>query len=327
MSHAIRIHSHGGPEVLTYEPFDPGPPGRGEVRIRHDAIGVNFIDTYHRSGLYELPLPAIPGTEGAGTIVALGEGAGDWTLGQRVTYAGTLAGSYASERNYPADRLIPLPDGVSSLTAAALMVKGLTAEYLLRRTWPLKAGDSILVHAAAGGVGLILVQWAKRLGLRVVGVVSSDEKAAIAAHHGADSVIVRSGTEASTLAAEVLEKNGGRRMDVVFDGVGKDTFHASLDCLKPRGLMVSYGNASGPPPAIEPGLLAAKGSLFLTRPTLAHYVADVRERLEAAVELFRLVETGALVVPIHAEIPLSDAARAHRLLASRATSGSVVLIP
>ena len=327
MTHAIRLHATGGPDVLALEPHEPGPPGPGEVRLRHEAIGVNFIDVYHRAGLYQQPLPLVPGTEGAGVVTALGPGVTEWRVGARVAYAGTLTGAYAEERNYPADRLVPVPEGVTSEVAAAALLKGLTAEYLLQRTWPLKAGDAVLVHAAAGGVGLLLVQWAKRLGLRVIGVVSNGEKAAIATHHGADRVIVRPGSDASTLAADVKAANDGRGVDVVFDSVGKDTFVASLDSLRPRGLLVSYGNASGAVPAFEPALLSAKGSLFLTRPTMGHYFATPADRLTAAGELFRLIVTGALTVPIHASIPLANAADAHRLLESRTTSGSLVLVP
>jgi len=324
MTMAIRIHATGGPEVLRWEEAPVGSPGRGEARVRHTAVGVNFIDTYHRTGLYPLELPATVGMEGAGVVVAVGAGVAEVTVGQRVAYAGGAPGAYAEERLIPAHRLVPLPDDVSDVQAAAMMLKGLTAHYLLRRTYPVKAGDTILLHAAAGGVGLIACQWAKHLGATVIGTVGSDEKAAVAGAHGCDHAIVYTRED---FVARVQELTGGRGVPVVYDSVGRSTWEGSLDCLAPLGLMVSYGNASGPVPPFAPGILAAKGSLFLTRPTLMTYTARREDLLAAAAELFTVVRSGAVRVEVTGRLPLAEAAEAHRALESRRTTGSIVLLP
>jgi NADPH2:quinone reductase len=324
MTMAIRIHATGGPEVLRWEEAPVGSPGRGEARVRHTAVGVNFIDTYHRTGLYPLELPATVGMEGAGVVVAVGAGVAEVTVGQRVAYAGGAPGAYAEERLIPAHRLVPLPDDVSDVQAAAMMLKGLTAHYLLRRTYPVKGGDTILLHAAAGGVGLIACQWAKHLGATVIGTVGSDEKAAVASAHGCDHAIVYARED---FVARVRELTGGRGVPVVYDSVGRSTWEGSLDCLAPLGLMVSYGNASGPVPPFAPGILAAKGSLFLTRPTLMTYTARREDLLAAAAELFTVVRSGAVRVEVTGRLPLAEAAEAHRALESRRTTGSIVLLP
>jgi len=321
---AVCIHATGGPEVLRFEQVELAAPGAGEARVRHHAVGVNFIDTYHRSGLYPLPLPAVLGTEAAGVVEAVGEGVGEVAVGQRVAYAGTITGAYAEARNIAAARLVPLPDAVSCEQAAAMMLKGMTAEYLLRRTYPVRAGETILIHAAAGGVGLIACQWAHALGARVIGVVGSEAKAGPARAHGCDEVLVAPGAE---LAARVRALTGGRGVPVVYDSVGRDTFEASLDCLAPRGLMVSFGNASGPVPPVSPLALGARGSLYLTRPSLGAYTADRTELLASAAALFEVVLAGAVTVEITGRRPLAGAAHAHRELEGRRTTGSLVLLP
>jgi len=323
MTHAIRIHETGGPEVLRWEEVAVGAPGPGEARVRHTAVGLNFIDTYHRSGLYPLPLPAVPGSEGAGVVVQVGDGVAGLKPGDRVAYAGPV-GAYAEERLVAADRLVPLPDGVDDRVAAAAMLKGMTAQYLLRRTHRVEAGETILLHSAAGGVGLIAAQWAKSLGATVIGTVSTDEKAALAREAGCDHVVV---TSREDFVARVKEVTGGAGVRVVYDAVGKDTFAGSLDCLAPLGLMVSFGNASGPVPPVAPLVLAQKGSLFLTRPTLMAYTARREDLLATAADLFSVLGSGAVKLRIGATWPLSEAAAAHAALESRRTTGSTLLLP
>jgi NADPH2:quinone reductase len=323
MTHAIRIHQTGGPEVLRWEEVDVASPGPGEVRLRHTAIGLNFIDTYHRSGLYPLPLPAIPGSEGAGIVEEIGPGVWEVKPGDRVAYAGPV-GAYAEERLVAAHRLVPLPEDVDDRVAAAAMLKGMTAQYLLRRTHRVEAGETILLHSAAGGVGLIAAQWAKSLGASVIGTVSTDAKAALAREAGCDHVVV---TSRESFAARVKEITGGAGVRVVYDAVGKETFDGSLDCLAPLGLMVSYGNASGPVPPVSPLVLAQKGSLFLTRPTLMTYTARREDLLATAADLFAVLRSGAVKVRIDATFPLREAAAAHAALEGRRTTGSTVLLP
>lgn len=323
MTHAIRIHQTGSPEVLRWEEVEVAAPGPGEVRLRHTTIGLNFIDTYHRSGLYPLPLPAIPGSEGAGVVEEVGAGVSEVKPGDRVAYAGPV-GAYAEERLVAAHRLVPLPDDVDDRVAAAAMLKGMTARYLLRLTHRVEAGETILLHSAAGGVGLIAAQWAKSLGATVIGTVSTDHKAALAREAGCDHVVV---TSRESFVARVKEITAGAGVRVVYDAVGKDTFEGSLDCLAPLGLMVSYGNASGPVPPVSPLLLAQKGSLFLTRPTLMAYTARREDLLETAADLFAVIRSGAVKVRIDATFPLREAAAAHVALEGRKTTGSTVLIP
>jgi NADPH:quinone reductase and related Zn-dependent oxidoreductases len=321
---AIRIHRHGGPEVLAYEDVDIGQPGPGEVRVRNMAIGLNFIDVYFRTGVYKPPaLPFIPGNEGAGEVVAVGEGVGDFAPGDRVAYAATL-GSYAEERIVPAQFLVHLPGSIDFETGAAMMLKGLTAQYLLRRTFRVEAGHTILVHAAAGGVGLILCQWAKHLGATVIGTVGSPEKAELARQNGCDHVI---DYRKEDFVARVKEITGGEGCHVVYDGVGKATFPGSLDCLRRFGYFVSFGNASGPIDDFNILLLSQKGSLFATRPTLFSHLATHEDVVEMSNDLFHVVESGAVKIPIHARLPLSEAAEAHRRLEGRQTTGATVLLP
>jgi NADPH:quinone reductase len=325
MSKAIRIHAHGGPDVLTYEDVDPGVPGPGQVLVRHAAIGLNFLDVYYRTGLYAAPngLPLTPGSEAAGTVAAVGEGV-DWLKpGDRVAYT-TALGAYAEERVIAADRLVAIPDTVSDEQAAASVLKGLTAEFLLRRTYAVKPGDTVLFHAAAGGVGLIAGQWAKHLGATVIGTAGSPEKVAVAKASGYDHVI---NYQDSDFVAAVKDITGGKRCDVVYDSVGHDTFQGSLDCLKPRGLFVAFGQSSGPIPPISLSLLAQKGSLYVTRPTLFTYTADRRETEVAAAALFDVIASGEVRVPINQRYRLADVARAHEDLEARRTTGTSVLIP
>jgi NADPH2:quinone reductase len=324
MPHAIRIHAHGGPDVLQWEAVAASVPGRGEVLIRQTAIGLNFIDVYERTGLYPATLPIVPGREGAGLVEAVGPRVSGVKVGDRVAYVSSQPGAYAQERVMPADRVVPIPDGVSDRLAAAAILKGLTAQFLLRRTHKVRKGDCVVVHAAAGGVGLILAQWARHLGARVIGVVGSDAKAAIALQHGCHDALV-SGRD--DLPSQVRELTGGRGADVVYDSVGKDTFFASLDSLRPLGLMVSYGNASGPVAPFSPLELSRRGSLFLTRPTLFHYIARRAELLRAARELFDVIGRGVVRIEIGQSYALQDAAQAHRDLEARRTVGSTVLIP
>jgi NADPH2:quinone reductase len=323
MPRAIRVHRTGGPEVLTWEEVAVGDPGPGEIRVRHTFIGVNFIDVYHRTGLYKLPLPFVPGGEGGGGVVAVGADVRDVRVGDRIAYAGPV-GAYAEERLVAADRVVVLPPEIPDRTAAALMLKGLTAQYLLRQTIRVERGDAILVQAAAGGVGHIATQWATHLGALVIGTVGSEEKARLARAQGCDHVLLY---RSEDVPARVREITGGRGVRVVYDGVGKDTFAASLDCLAPRGLMVAFGNASGPVPPFDILTLTAKGSLFLTRPTLNTYTAT-REALRAAsADLFEVVKSGAVRVETPQSFPLRDAAAAQIALESRRTTGSTVLIP
>jgi NADPH2:quinone reductase len=324
MAKAIRFHEKGGPEVLRLEDVDPGEPGPGQARLRHTAIGINFIDTYHRTGLYPLPLPSGLGSEAAGVVEAVGAGVSHVKTGDRVAYAGGPPGAYAEVRVMPADRLVRVPEGISDRQAAAMMLKGMTVRYLIRRTYPVKAGETVLWHAAAGGVGLIACQWLKALGVTVIGTCGSDEKAALAKQHGADHVIVYTREK---FPEKVRELTGGRGVPVVFDSVGKSTFTGSLDCLQPLGLMVSFGNASGAVPPFELGVLSQKGSLFVTRPTLFTYTAT-RQDLEAtANDLFDVVRSGKVKIEVARSYPLAEAAQAHRDLEARKTTGSLLLIP
>lgn len=324
MTHAIRFHRTGGPEVLQWEEVGVGEPGPGEVRVRHAAVGLNFIDTYHRSGLYPVPLPSGIGLEGAGTVEALGPGVTHLQVGDRVAYAGGPLGAYSEGRLIPADRLIRLPDSLSFETGAAMMLQGLTAAYLLRRTYRVQKGDTVLIHAAAGGVGLIACQWAKALGATVIGTVSTEAKAELARAHGCDHPILYTRED---FARRVRDITGGEGVPVVYDGIGKDTFTGSLDSLRPLGTMVSFGNASGPVGLIDPLLLSQKGSLFFTRPTLMHYTAR-RADLEAlATELLGVVTSGQVKIEVHQRFPLQQAAAAHIALEGRQTTGSTVLLP
>ncbi|WP_435009784.1 quinone oxidoreductase family protein [Tundrisphaera lichenicola] len=324
MAKVVRFYEAGGPEVLRWEDVELGEPGEGQARIRHTAVGVNFIDTYHRSGLYPLPLPSGLGSEAAGIVEAVGPGVTVVRPGDRVAYAGGPPGSYAEGRILPASILIPIPDGVSDQTAAAVMLKGMTAQYLIRRTYSVKPGETVLFHAAAGGVGLIACQWLKALGATVIGTVGSDEKAAVAKAHGCDHVIISTRED---IAKRVREITDGAGVPVVYDSVGKDTFLSSLDCLKPLGLMVSFGNASGKVAPFDIGILSQKGSLYLTRPTLATYTAT-RSDLEAtAGELFGAIREGKVKVEIRHTYPLSDVQQVHRDLEGRRTVGSIVMNP
>ena len=324
MPKAIRIHQTGGPEVLRYEDFDPGAPGEGEVQLRHTAVGLNYIDVYDRSGHYPMSLPAGLGREAAGVVVAVGRKVKGFRKGDRVAYAHTQPGSYCELRNLPAARLVKLPKAISDEQGAALMLKGLTAQYLLRRTYRVKRGDWILVHAAVGGVGLILTQWARALGAKVIGVVGSQEKVALAKKNGCHHVLVL-GRDLLVDSVRKLTKGAG--VAVVYDSVGKDTFMDSLDCLAPLGMMVSYGNASGPPPAISPLELSKRGSLFLTRPSLFAYIAERKDLDASARELFRIVAAKKVKLRIGQRYPLAEAAQAHRDLEARKTTGSTVLLP
>jgi NADPH2:quinone reductase len=321
MPHAIRVHETGGPEVLKWEEVEVGEPGPGQVRIRQEAAGLNFIDVYHRTGLYPQPLPFTPGVEGAGVIDAVGPGVTDLSVGDRVAYGGPVGG-YAELRLVPADRLVKLPDSISSEQAAAMMLQGMTAEMLLRRVHQVKAGETILVHAAAGGVGLILCQWAKALGATVIGTVGSEEKAELARSHGCDHPIIYTRQD---FVAEVDRITGGAKVAVVYDGVGRDTFMKSLDCLHRRGMMASFGNASGAVEPFDALLLARKGSLFLTRPTLYDYTLDPADLQQSARALFDVVESGKVKIEIGQRFALAGAAEAHRALEGRKTSGSTVL--
>jgi NADPH:quinone reductase len=323
MIKAIRIHSPGGPEVMKWEDLPRPEPGPGEALMKQEAVGLNYIDVYFRTGLYKAPtMPLIIGQEGSGTVIAVGPGVTNVKPGDRVAYAGALGG-YATERVIAADRLVKLPDGIDFNTAAAMMLQGMTAQYLVRRTYQVKAGDTIVVHAAAGGVGLILCQWAKYLGATVVGVVSTEQKAEMVRAHGAAYAVVGH----ADLVAEVKRITGGAMVPVVYDSVGKDTWNASLDCLAPRGLMVSYGNASGPVPPVDIGILAAKGSLYVTRPSLATYTAKRDDLEQTANDLFDVVLKGVVKIQVNQTFPLKDAAAAHIALESRKTTGSTVLLP
>ena len=324
MVHAVRIHEVGGPEVLRWDAVAVAEPGPGEVRLIQSAIGLNYIDTYHRSGLYKLPaLPAVLGVEGAGVVDSVGPGVTAFKAGDRVAYAGPL-GAYAEARLIPADRLVALPDWLDAIQAAGMMLQGMTAEFLLRRVYRVGAGDTVLVQAAAGGVGLLLCQWARALGATVIGTVSTEEKAELARRHGAHHVILYS---RENFVDRVRELTGGAGVAVVYDGVGQSTFLGSLDCLEPRGLMVSFGQASGAIPPFDPALLGAKGSLYLTRPSLFTYTASRADLVASAAELFEAVRTGALTIEINQTLPLADTAEAHRALEGRTTTGATVLLP
>jgi len=325
MAHAIRMHETGGPEVLRWEEVTVGMPGPGQARVRHEAVGLNFADTYFRAGLYPVPLPNGIGVEAAGIVEAVGEGVANVVVGDRVTYTGFIntLGAYSTERVIPAAPLIKLPAGISCETAAAMTMRGLTSAYLMRRIWPLKSGDTILVHAAAGGVGLIVSQWAKLLGLSVIGTVSSEAKADVARKHGCDHVILYTRED---VAKRVRELTNGAGVAVAYDSVGKDTFAGSIDSLKKRGLLVCVGTASGPVPPIDATQLAIKGSVYVTRPALADYIADPAEKMALALELFEHVAAGRIRIEINQRYELQDAAQAHRDLETRKTTGSSIFV-
>jgi NADPH:quinone reductase len=322
MPHAIRYARTGGPEVLEWQEVQVGKPGPGQVRLRQTAVGLNFLDTYFRSGLYPSQLPAGVGSEGAGTVEEVGDGVAEFKKGDRVAYAGGPPGSYAEERLMPADRLVKLPDGISDQQAAAMMLQGMTTEYLLNRTYKVKKGDTVLIHAAAGGVGLIACQWAKHLGATVIGTVSTEEKAKLAREHGCDHPIIYTKED---FVARVNEITKGEKLPVVYDSVGKDTFMKSLDCLRPYGLMASFGQSSGAIGPVDLGILAQKGSLYVTRPTLNTYVAKRADLVASAKALFDVVQSGAVRIKVNQTYPLRDAAKAHADLEARRTTGSTVL--
>lgn len=325
MPKAIMIHKNGGPEVLRWEDYDPGKPGHGEALVRHEAVGLNFIDVYHRTGLYPLPrLPHVPGMEGAGIVEQVGDGVKEVAVGDRVAYAGIPPGAYAQMRCIPAHRLVRIPESITSRQAAAMMLQGMTARYLLRGCYNVKAGDTILIQAAAGGVGLIVSQWANHLGATVIGTVGSPQKAELAKAHGCHHPIQY---DKENFAEKVREITEGRGVDVVYDSVGQATFERSLDCLRPLGMMVTFGQASGPVPAFEIGTLAAKGSLFMTRPTLMTYTAARQDLVAHAQDLFDVVTSGAVKIEVNQSYPLAEAAQAHRDLEARKTTGSTVLLP
>jgi NADPH:quinone reductase len=321
MPHAIRVHEVGGPDVLQWEEVEVGEPDEGQVQLRQEAVGLNFIDVYHRTGLYPQPLPFTPGTEGAGVIESVGPGVRHLKAGDRVAYASSIGG-YAEERLIDADRVVKLPKSISTEQAAAMMLQGMTAQMLLRSVFPVHEGDTILIHAAAGGVGLIICQWAAALGATVIGTVGTEEKAELAREHGCAHPIVYSKQD---FVAEVQRITDGEKLPVVYDSVGRDTFMRSLDCLKPRGLMVSFGNASGPVEPFSPLVLSQKGSLYLTRPTLFHYVATRQQLEQSAGELFDVVRNGKVKIEVKQRFALKDAAEAHRALEARRTTGSTVL--
>lgn len=323
MVKAVRVHTHGGPEVLTFEDVDVTPPGPGEVQVRHTAIGVNFIDAYFRSGLYKAQLPLIPGNEAAGVVEAVGDGVADVKPGDRVVYL-QGPGTYTEKRNVPGDKLIPIPDGISDEVAAAVLLKGLTAQYLLRRTFKVGAQHSILIHAAAGGVGLIAGQWAKHLHATVIGTAGSADKVALALKNGYDHVI---NYRDQDFVAGVLDYTGNKKLDVVYDSVGKDTFPGSLDVIKPLGLFVTFGQSSGPIPPFDVSILNQKGSLFMTRPSVFAYNSTRDILLESAAEMFELIQKGIVSITINQRFPLNEARRAHEALEGRATTGATILIP
>jgi len=324
MVKAIRFEKTGGIDVLEYKDIDLAPPGQGQVRVKHTAIGVNFIDIYHRTGLYPLPLPSGLGSEAAGTVEAIGPGVNNFNLGERVGYCSGSLGAYSEAANVPADRLVKLPSGISDEIAAASMLKGMTAQYLLRRIHSVKAGETIVFHAAAGGVGQIGVQWAKALGASVIGTTTSPEKVAICIENGCDHVL---NTHEAGWEKQVRDITGGQGVPVVYDSIGKATFLHGLDCLSPRGIMVTYGNASGPVDPFSPSILAGKGSLFVTRPTLAHYVRTQKELQETADDVFAVIMSGKVKIAINQRHALKDAARAQEELASKKTTGATILKP
>jgi NADPH:quinone reductase len=323
MVHAIRIHQNGGPEVMQWESVEVGEPGPGQVRLKQHAVGVNYIDTYQRSGLYKLPLPFVPGNEGAGEVVAVGPGVSEFKVGDRGAYAGAVGG-YAQERLMPADRLVKLPASIDYKTGAAMMLQGMTVRYLLRQTYKVGKGTTMLLHAAAGGIGLIACQWARHLGATIIGTVSSPDKAELAKAAGCTHVI---NYKSEDFVKRTRELTNGQGVDVVYDAVGKDTYPGSLDCLKPLGLFVSFGNASGPITNFDILLLSAKGSLYATRPTLVTYTAKREDLLANANELFDVVSKGIVKINVNHTYPLKDAAQAHKDLESRKTTGSIVLLP
>jgi len=324
MAYAIRVHKTGGPEALQYDEVQVGEPGAGEVKLKQHAIGLNYIDVYLRTGLYPQPMsPFVPGMEGAGEVVAVGSGVTDLKVGDRVAYAGP-AGGYATERLIPAARVVKMPDGIDYKTAAAMMLQGMTVRYLVRKTYDVRPGTVCLWHAAAGGVGLIACQWVKHLGGTLIGTAGGPEKCKLALDYGAAHCV---DYKKDDFVAKVKEITGGKLCDVVYDSIGKDTFPASLDCLKPRGLFVTFGNASGPIDAVNPGMLAAKGSLFMTRPSLAAYTATRADLVETANDLFDVVGKGAVKINVNHTYALKDAAQAHRDLEARKTTGSIVLMP
>ena len=325
MSHAIRFHKTGGPDVLQWEEVKLAEPGAGEVRVANKAVGLNYIDTYHRTGLYPVPLPSGIGLEAAGVVEAVGPGVAEFRPGDRVAYCNGPLGAYSEAKIHPAERLVKIPEGVSFEQAACAMLQGLTVQYLLRRLLKVpQAGETVLFHAAAGGVGLIACQWAKALGVNVIGTVSSEEKAKLAREHGCTHTVIYTRED---FVARVKEITAGKGVPVVYDGVGKDTYLKSLDCLQPRGLLALFGNASGPVDALNTGLLSAKGSLYVTRPTLMSYVGKRDELVAAAKELFDHILAGRIDVGARQKYPLKDAERAHRDLEARKTTGSTVLIP
>jgi len=323
MVHAIRIHQHGGPEVMKWEEIEVGEPGEGQVRIKHRAVGLNYIDTYHRSGLYKISLPAVIGTEGAGEVTAVGPGVTEFKVGDRVAYASPM-GAYAEERLIPADRLVKVPDSIDDQTAAAMMLQGMTVRYLLKETFKVGPGTTMLLHAAAGGIGLIACQWAKHLGATIIGTAGSPEKCKLALDHGCTHVI---NYQTEDFVARTKEITNGQGVDVVYDSVGKDTFPGSLDCLKPRGLWVSFGNASGPVPPFDILMLSAKGSLYATRPTLATYTAKREDLVASANDLFDVVSRGIVKIKVNQTYPLKEAVQAHLDLEGRKTTGSTILLP
>ncbi len=325
MVKAIRIHRTGGPDAMRWEDVEVGVPGPGEIRIRHEAVGLNYIDVYFRTGLYPAPsLPFSPGMEGAGVVEAVGEGVDSLAVGDRVAYAAPPVGSYAEERLMPADKVVKVPPGIEPRQAAAMMLQGMTVEYLLRRTYPVQSGETILFHAAAGGVGLIACQWARHLGATVIGTVSSDEKAELARAHGCDHPIVYTRED---FTDRVRELTDGAGVPVVYDAVGRDTFAGSLDCLRPRGMLVSFGQSSGKIDPFDIGILSAKGSLYVTRPTLMTYTASRADLERSAQALFDVVAGGAVRITVNQTFPLAEAANAHRALESRQTTGSTILVP
>ena len=325
MTKAIRMYEIGGPEVMRWEDIDPGSPEPGEALVRHEAVGLNFIDVYHRTGVYPLPsLPATLGMEGSGVVEKIGAGVTEVAVGDRVAYAGVPPGAYAQVRKIPAHRLVKLPDGISFEQGAAMMLQGMTARYLLRGCYDVKKGDTILIHAAAGGVGSIVCQWARHLGATVIGTVGSEQKAEIARANGCDHPIVYT---AEDFAVRTRDITDGAGVDVVYDSVGQATFMQSLDCLRPMGMMVSFGQSSGSVPPVDLGELAARGSLFVTRPSLMAYTADRKDLMEHAADLFGVVQEGAVKIEINQTYPLAEAARAHRDLEARKTTGSTILIP
>ncbi len=325
MTHAIRIHQPGGPEALVWEEVEVGAPGPGEVRLAQTAVGLNYIDVYHRSGFYPVPaLPTAIGMEAAATVEAVGDGVTELAPGNRVAYASGPVGAYAEARIMPAGRVVKLPEAISDHQAAAMMLQGMTVRYLIRRTYRVAAGETVLFHAAAGGVGLIACQWLKHLGATVIGTVGSEDKAVLARAHGCDHTI---NYRSEAFSERVRELTDGAGVPVVYDSVGKDTFEGSLDCLAPMGMLVSFGNASGPVPPFEPGILSAKGSLFLTRPSLIHYTAKREDLVASAEDLFEVVGSGAVKIEVNQTYPLAETAQAHRDLEARKTTGSTIMLP